>query len=359
MTKLGYPIILSLIRISNMKKNSLYYQLQDLLPILYDEDKDFRIVLSNALKDYMALLCQLDHNEVEDLDHIIEATESNCKSICRVVESIYEGKHYDAFVEMNKRLDVTKLCFRAIPEGTFFYRMRINDLKEKFGRRDMFHIPLNKRGLVRTQRYSMPGYPCLYLGTSIAACWEEMDRPNLDSCMFCCFKTTKELKVLCLEFPTKERWCNEIENYILMMPYIIACMIQVDSVNSAYKPEYIISQLITEWLINHESLEDQYEEVLGISYTSVHINDEFGFPRRVYDNIALPVKDIKSDDYCSVLKDCFVLTKPTSEEIERIKLGYCGHFSSGNPNVEEQKYEDSIFGFLEESLKGFDFGKLQ
>ena len=45
----------------------------------------------------------------------------------------------------------------------------------------MFHIGLNNRSLVDSQRYSFPGLPCLYLASSAYTCWMELGRPSFDS----------------------------------------------------------------------------------------------------------------------------------------------------------------------------------
>lgn len=63
----------------------------------------------------------------------------------------------------------------------------------------MFHIPITMRRQVGTERYSIPGYPCLYLGNSIYVCWEEMNRPLMSSCWVSRLKNTEELELEELE----------------------------------------------------------------------------------------------------------------------------------------------------------------
>ena len=61
-----------------------------------------------------------------------------------------------------------------------WYRMRNQEkYKRLFPANEMFHIPFQLRGKVNTQRYSLPGYPCLYISRSIWATWEEMHEPQL------------------------------------------------------------------------------------------------------------------------------------------------------------------------------------
>lgn len=92
--------------------------------------------------------------------------------------------------------------YSILGPGSSLYRIRVKGDSEKyleFKYSDMFHIPLNKKGIIRTQRYSSSGYPCLYVGESIYACWEEMHRSNFDLCMVSRLETTMSLKYLIYE----------------------------------------------------------------------------------------------------------------------------------------------------------------
>jgi len=57
------------------------------------------------------------------------------------------------------------------------FRIRTQDSGE-FSREHMFHIPFELRHLVTTQRYSIPGFPTLYAGSSLYVCWLELGRPR-------------------------------------------------------------------------------------------------------------------------------------------------------------------------------------
>ncbi len=47
----------------------------------------------------------------------------------------------------------------------------------KLAKRDLFHIPFKLRHKVASQRFSIPGIPCLYTAGSTYTCWEEIGRP--------------------------------------------------------------------------------------------------------------------------------------------------------------------------------------
>lgn len=75
----------------------------------------------------------------------------------------------------NMTVPLTKLCNIITP----LYRVRKSDsvLRE---RKDLFHIPFKLRHRVSAMRFSVSGLPCLYLGTSIFVCWQEMGKPDFD-----------------------------------------------------------------------------------------------------------------------------------------------------------------------------------
>lgn len=226
--------------------------------------------------------------------------------------------------------------------------MRTLEEGKCFHREDMFHIPFNKRGFVSTQRYSMPGLPCLYLGYSLHACWEEMHRKPISTFAFNRFHLQKDIKVLSLDLPDKSRWGTDHEKVIQIFPLIIACMVEVDNYTNSFKSEYIIPQLLMEWITNHPKV-----EVDGICYTSVHKNSQFNFPQSVYNNLALPAKDYESGKFSKHLKEMFTLTEPTTEEVERVKVGAFENIYTIYENVEDQlkeNYRVSLFGSLESIL---------
>lgn len=69
----------------------------------------------------------------------------------------------------------------------------------------MFHINLDNRVIVSSERYSFPGLPCLYLGTSSFVCWVEMDCPKLEDFQVArIIKKEQNVKVLDLCILPKE-----------------------------------------------------------------------------------------------------------------------------------------------------------
>lgn len=195
--------------------------------------------------------------------------------------------------------------------------MRVCSLRKDVSRTEIFHIPFNMIRNIKTQRYSTPGYPCLYLATSIYGSWEEMHRPPIESTLVSQFTSRKDFNLLDLRIPTIEKF-TELENlYIRYLPIIIACTIPVKNADDVFKPEYIIPQFVLEWSIE----KGPEHQLMGIIYTSAFYNKEFFDLDYEWENIAIPVQKLSSKDkYCPVLASMFEVTKPTCYEYE-VMLG--------------------------------------
>ncbi len=94
------------------------------------------------------------------------------------------------------------------------YRVRCSD-SELSERKDMFHIPFHLRHLVGTQRYSIAGLPCLYLGTSIYVCWQEMGKPDLNKMYLSRFKcvNSDNVKVINFSYSLETLKKNDFEKF--------------------------------------------------------------------------------------------------------------------------------------------------
>ena len=353
-----------------MTKDELYSELVSMTPIKpYDED--FRLHLNKTLKIYQEKISKLDLNDrPSGWVGICRRIKQLCDSISRAIESEYRGKRHSAYTSIKNQLEGYKtekttiegLAYSNyilnIDSHTIFYRMREVKISErrKMKNKDIFHIPLNKRGIVATQRYSVPGYPCLYLSHRVYGCWEEMGRPDFGTIMVSRFKNTKPFSLLDLRIPSLEKWNNDFINCLKFFPLVISTMFQVKNSDDNYKPEYVIPQLLTEWIISHNDKDkNSNKRIIGIAYTSAQKNDDFNFPDNSYDNYAIPAVypfTTKKSNYCKVLKDIFLVSKPTYYDFEILIHGSlldygCMGFSK------EDDINNSKFGTMESYLNRF------
>jgi hypothetical protein len=199
-------------------------------------------------------------------------------------------------------------------------------------RADMFHVPFSARRKVGPQRFSIPGLPCLYLGSSTYICWEELDRPSLDSLCFSkvCLRAGEKINIVNLSTTASQisTWLKlyydptqtEATSYqtvvaaavsrAICWPLVAACSIKVLDKQAPFKPEYIISQL----LLQHVTSSRSYD---GIMYRSTMVGVEIA-PDEKCVNLVFPCRDFSKPDYCEYLRSKFELTKPISWRLAQL-----------------------------------------
>lgn len=362
-----------------MNKEEFYNELLKLAPSEYGKSEhEFPKHLKMQFDKYVELLDDLEEPEKEVLDNF-KMTWDEIKGkinvlISKIIETInlyYKGYHYEAFSKIKEQIEdivnksLASMC--SCNNTNSFYRMRVFKGNEERYPKSMFHIPFNMRTKVTTQRYSAPGYPCLYLGKSVYVCWEEMQRPHLDECYVSKFQLQESITMLNLVLPDIKLWTDETtEIYkkcsketflydLLRFPLVIACMVKVAKPEDPFKPEYIIPQLLMEWLIEENKPQ---KGIMGIAYTSVHKSHDFKFPQAKLTNYVIPafLPATKDDDYSKELCSLFHVTKPTCDELERAKRPYHLNWEWEDMESDEERehnYQISTFGHLEKRLDDF------
>ncbi len=234
-----------------------------------------------------------------------------------------------------------------------YYRMRSrvegNDTHKTFTREELFHIPFNRRDLIKPYRYSMIGMPCLYLGCSIYVCWEEMRRASINNLMISAFKLCDGHTLNLLDLRLKREFENEdsLKKYLQILPLIIACSFKTTSKAGVYIPEYVFPQLVMHLIVKDNVCNRKLD---GVIYDTTQQEDDFkeitGNNYRRIENIAIPVYDVKDEGYCSKLCGMFELTEPTTTEYEDNKDSLRGYlpFPDGD-------YENTIFWAMEKRFE--------
>ena len=348
-----------------MTIEEFHLNLIERLPIKRCDD-DFLITLKSAMGMFKSDVSELDDKEITN----------NAQYIKEIADAVYETI-YDAYMGETMKADLVflqKILGKGIscikdnfikfsqigpnPDKSSkddkFYRIRVASYgNRRLGIGDMFHVPLKMRNNIPTHRYSIPGLPCLYLGRSFYGCWEEMERPNFNDCMVSKIELQSPISVVDLRMPTLNDLIGEDKlKSFLMLPMIIACMVQTKNRNDIYKPEYIMPQLIMSFVKSSQfNIGMKNNIVDGVYYTSAHKNDEFDYPDYVFDCLAIPVKDIEStEDFCPELCKEFKITKPANWELDSLKSAFPFDVGYSDENV-VTRYRQSAFGYLERRLK--------
>ena len=229
-------------------------------------------------------------------------------------------------------------------ELKLFRVVRVDDNKP-YSRVRVFHTPYTLRAKVSTSRYSIAGYPSLYLGTALNLCCEEIHlNPHKDFALASMFELESTLEysntnIRVIELGVKPqdflelRTANDTLNrspshgrriaqnllddsntrsaYLRWYPLIASCSYIRTNKNDPFAAEYIIPQLLMQWVRNEigVSKDSEYNQLVGIRYFSCASNkaSDMGF------NYVFPTSGHQKSaefPYCSVLSRAFRLTNP-------------------------------------------------
>ncbi|MDO4811019.1 MAG: RES domain-containing protein [Eubacteriales bacterium] len=251
----------------------------------------------------------------------LETLRDFCTTIPEVLTAYENGYIKDAYVKSAKLFDQIKpyflFCNSSSNTGGKYYRIRSGDyrIKEvsesKAKKAELFHIKKPLRSRIGAYRYSVPGYPCLYLASDIELAWFECGMPKQFS--YCQMNIMQgdasALKLVDIShrpveflsgFTTyllnaRRRGKSEDElrriydvliNYILTYPLASACSVKVKNRSEQFVEEYIFPQLFMSWIRESEDID-------GIQYKSSLYSTLVQGIGAV--NLALPVKTFRED----------------------------------------------------------------
>lgn len=283
-----------------------------------------------------------------DIEKIKQITGLLIKTITHYLDG-FPSKSFDAFEKAMRLLSQTPLqvyqksVFEVFDDPNsynlnLFRAVKVGD-NRPYPRSRVFHTPYNLRSKVSTSRYSIAGYPSLYLGTSLELCCKEINvEPNKELTIASSFKLERSIEytntnVRVIELSIKPQDFLNLQNnreiyrriisrdltenrsvreaFFLWYPLIAACSFIRTNKSDPFAAEYIIPQLLMQWVRSEISQPGygDYNQLIGIRYfscASVRASD-IGF------NYVFPTSGQQLSSklpYCSVLSRAFRLTKP-------------------------------------------------
>ena len=317
------------------------------LPIRWD-GMDFLNTLNNLYEHYIQLINQNQMiNSCNNNAEFIETIRTITNGIIRAVKYYLNGlpsSAYMSFRSLMKNLSCNPL--KVYQKSTYNYSgddplflfrtIRVDDNKP-YPRKRVFHPPYNLRSKITTNRYSIAGYPSLYLGTSLDLCCEEIKSvTNRDLVIASAFKLERsfaesntnieviELGIKPQDFlnednrDKKERYIkynvlntkNVQQAYLLWYPLIAACSYIRVNKKDPFAAEYIVPQLLMQWIRREIDKENEFDDkMIGIRYfscASVKASD-MGF-NYVFPTSGEAISEVMP--YCYLLAKAFKLTKP-------------------------------------------------
>lgn len=269
------------------------------------------------LKDYISFLSSLKTVNYKDL----QAIEAFDRNILLCLEDYYFGQHEPAKQYFNEAIDSIHVseAFSQLNE-TVFYRARLleNSSGKRFSKEEMFHIPFEKRYLVSTQRYSYPGLPCLYLGSSVDVCCLELDS-KIDAITIATIERSPEdiYNILDLGFYETYDFSDlpeeEFSRFVRLWPLVACCSFSfLNTSNMKFRPDYILPQMLLEYIIDCNATADLGKTgryVQGIKYLSVKKfsgrDSLLSADDSQYYNYVFPVRSLGKTGFCKELSSTF------------------------------------------------------
>ena len=293
--------------------------------------RNYRVELRNATK------C-MDYNGVDLL----------CESIILSIEKYFDGHPSKAFnifsIAMDFLMTSQPKNYQITDCEEFFsykddllklFRVRNVQQNISYLRSDIFHTPYNLRSKVAACRYSIAGYPSLYLGTSLELCLAEAKASSHSEISIASrFDLARNkrhnvpaIKVIDLGVKpqdfldiNQEFYSNTVgrnvntlklndkkvrSEYVSWYPLIAACSFMRVSKSDYFSAEYIIPQLLMQW-IRSKYEENEFFGIRYFSCASVKAS-EMGF------NYVFPVSGKRyreNSQFCEILTKSFILTAP-------------------------------------------------
>lgn len=306
---------------SNISFNKVLSFLKHKISLRTEYKTNYSSFIGGIFTDYYNFLVDNKANaEVKDSVKQLE------RYLQLVLSEYYRGQHNSAYYLFKNALESCveiNLFLKNIENGTEFYRCRTKG-NNKYTSNELFHIPFDERYSVSTQRYSFPGLPCLYLGASPKICALECSNNISELVTAKLIYHCKNYKHRILDLtsiffePLANQPIDCSEAWLKSLPLYLICSTNIDykMENVAFKQEYIIPQLLLEYIINETTLNNDI--VIGIKYFSTKINVCDMILNNDYDslkescNYVFPARDPQTQDgHCSLLSDCFEIVEIT------------------------------------------------
>ncbi len=213
-----------------------------------------------------------------------------------------------------------------------FFRARLNDRVVDYPARQMLHIPFSKREIVKSERFSIPGLPCLYLGNSSYVCWIEMGRPadfqfNVSPVVLDNTQKVFNLAVSIEDFKLYQKLDNfkvdislvknEVITLLKLVILNMCTSYKIQDIERNFKSEYIVSQMIM--------LACKNRGLDGVAYFSKQVSSEI-FASIVGVNLALFANYNGEDDFSKIC--------------EHIEIGDSFNYSMYKQLLPSLKYKD-------------------
>lgn len=290
--------------------------------------EEFAALVSAADKNAKKILNVLKYYQGADL----KSAQEEFDSLLNFLQPYLFWSTIDDWVSVEYKTKKKWTSFRTTRGHAFF---RVRGVKERTDKiqnnpDELFHIPLSKRNLTNNERFSIAGFPSLYLSTMLPLAWQESGYPQKyyyseyqylkldgrdrnfdDEFVFLALYSPREICNwgIAEKYNDFELWLTVAVKCLMMYPLVLACSFVNHSGKGAYKQEYVVPQMLMQWVLRNKEI------VQGISYFTCVDISMMPSEYCAY-NVVIPAMepyDIKK--YSQRLRDEFIWTKPQYFEL--------------------------------------------
>ncbi len=235
---------------------------------------DYYDHLKKRIKDFRDTIKRLEGNNII-AKGIKDSFENDKDVLYKIYRNVLKGKLQSASTSMSNILFGKKNWLEplkmTIPKSTVFYRCRKKVDDSKPFENEMFHIPFDMRYKVGNERFSISGFPCLYLASSPACAKKEIGGTEGGILA----KFTLQQDVECYDLSLKEEYYGEdIKTFYRIFLLILFCSVQIKDKkddNAKFFPYYVIPQLVT------SAVASQSKDCRNIRYQSTKYSDGYNY----------------------------------------------------------------------------------
>lgn len=317
-------------------------------------DGDYLNYIQYLHEQYLGYIGALDPKEVELLNSSFDGFKlphplthpldllSDVKQVTEVVQKaikeIYRCYIEDAYVALHDFFEQNEHhYFNLLPQLIIYpcvplYRMRKGKVDMANPQGELFHVPYHLRHLVATARYSIPGYPAMYLAGSFETAWREMDCPSFDDMTYAKMRFKNGVKFIDLAYPIVEHpqiW--EYYSLFIFYPLLMACMVHVKYPDAPFKIEYSLPQLMLS--IVRGAVGSDYAQ--GIVYMSDKAPDNFS------------IRDIKARNFSVIVRDTLHEEGWDTKLAQKMQMSWPVTFSSDDVKSLQTEGGDMDFELIE------------
>lgn len=266
-----------------MKLVTLLDKLKNDFP-LKSENQAFHITLKQKLEDFQKEIEELEQEDFKEreglipFDKFIEFEKTICQEINRAIESARNGNPVEAYNIFEKILEkeieerkIKEVLYERIilseAKNRTFFRYRHVSKDGDYSEDDIKHCPFEYVQNLGNFRFSLPGFPCLYLGSTKEVCKEEIKNQENSKYIGGTFELCTDITLLNIcPFDNQKNISDKVQ-FLLLYPLYLSCLAKRKNKEDAhFHEEYIIPQLLLLY-VRKNNIESE-KKIDGIRYLS-------------------------------------------------------------------------------------------